>query len=157
MVGTGVRSVDHRIPLRNALEAKATAYGDLPHPFVIAVNTLEYIDDIDIMEALFGKEIWTIHFDKVPGDTVKESTMSRVPDGLWTKKSGAANTRVSAVLLFQRFKVWDLENTQLRLYHNPWAKRPYEGALKSLPQAVAQDNKMVKLEGQTLGELLADQ
>jgi len=154
MVGTGVRSVDHRTPLRKALESKSTAYGNLKYPYVIAVNVLEHVDDIDIMEALFGKESWSIHFNKETGELLHQPEMSRIPDGFWTKYAGPRNTRVSCVLIFLRFKIWDLKGEKVRLYHNPWAKMPYSSVLTKFPQAIPKETRMYEVGGIDLQTIL---
>ncbi len=147
-------SVDHRTPLRNALEAKASSYGELTEPFMIAVNCLEHIDDIDIMEALFGKENWIVGIDPSNPDRAPRVDMQRVLDGFWTAKSGPEYTRISGVLLFLRYKVWDIENAEVRLYHNPWAKKPYRSVLRNLPQSILKDGRMENIDGISLFEIL---
>ena len=154
MVGTGVQFMDHRTPLRKTLESKSSAYGSLAYPYVIAVNVLEHIDEIDIMEALFGKETWTVHFGEGPEESLPPPELSRIPDGLWTRYAGPRNTRVSCVLIFLRFKVWDLEGAEVRLYHNPWAKMPYSSPLTRLPQAIPEKDRMVHLAGSSLNEVI---
>jgi hypothetical protein len=154
VVGTGVRFVDHRTPLRKTLESKSSAYGVLEHPYIIAVNVLEHIDDIDIMEALFGKETWTVSFGEGVENSLPPPEMSRIPDGLWTRYGGPTNTRVSAVLIFIRLKVWDLFGAKVRLYHNPWAKKPYSSALTRLPQSVPDKYRMVPIGGSSLHEII---
>jgi hypothetical protein len=151
---TGVHWVDHRTPIRDAINKKAGMYGDLDLPYVIAVNVLEFIDEIDIMEALFGKEQFTIAFSQ--GDPVEPVglQMSRVPDGVWTSYGGPRNTRVSGVLLATRLSPWNLSHRNVRLYHNPWTKRPYSSVLTRLPQAIFEDNHMKKVDGESISTIL---
>jgi hypothetical protein len=53
--------IDDSTALREAVVAKAAHYGDLGCPFVVAVNAVnQHLDMTDAMEALFGKESYTI-------------------------------------------------------------------------------------------------
>jgi len=151
---TGVHWVDHRTPIRDAINKKVGRYGDIDLPYVIAVNVLEFVDEIDIMEALFGKEQFTIAFSQSGSAEPVETQMSRVPDGVWTSHDGPRNTRVSAVLLATRLTPWNLLQNNVRLYHNPWAKRPYSSVLTRLSQAILEDNHMKKVEGELMGTVL---
>ena len=146
---TGVRWVDRRTPIRDAITEKAGRYGVLDLPYVVAVNVLEFIDEIDILEALFGKEQFTILLSKSgPAETVN-TRMSRLPDGAWSGTGGPRYTRVSAVLLATRLSVYNIPRANFRLYHNPWAYRPYQSVLTRLPQAVPRDNRMEHIDGES--------
>lgn len=151
---TGVHWVDHRTPIRNAINKKAGRYGELELPYIVAVNVLEYIDEIDIMEALFGKEQFTISFSQ--GHPLKpvDTQMSRILDGVWTSHEGPRNTRVSAVLLATQLSPWRLSSGKVCLYHNPWAQKSYSSVLTRLPQAVLEDNHMKKVDGESIGSIL---
>ncbi|MCL0075719.1 hypothetical protein M1O17_02420 [Dehalococcoidia bacterium] len=146
----GVHRMDSRTAIRDAICGKAGHYGDLDLPYVIAVNALDgSVDFTDIMEALFGKEKYIID---VSQSGHNEPEMTRALDGVWTSASGPRYTRLSAVLIAVGSSPWNVPRTDIRLYHNPWAKLPYTSELECLPQAVLFTDQM-KLEG---GESLAN-
>jgi len=144
-----IRWVDHRTAIRDAIIKKSGRYGVLDLPYIIAVNALEPIDEIDIMEALFGKEQFTVAFSQNEPLEPVRSEMSRLPDGAWTSPYGPRYTRVSGVLLATRLSSWNVPRANLRLYHNPWAQRVYSSVLTRLPQAIPQDDCMKRIDGES--------
>lgn len=150
----GFQSVDHRSPLRSSIINKATAYGDLKHPFVIAVNALEAMDEIDEMEALFGKERFHIYMSNDYPPEVVDQRMTRDPDGVWTSEAGPQNTRVSAVLIIRGLSPWNIAGRKASLFHNPWARRPYTSSLTTLPQAIPVEGRMKFVDGQSFDQIL---
>lgn len=48
--------VDDASPLRKAVLDKAGAYGRLEAPYVVAVNSMLWQDEIDAVDALFGEK-----------------------------------------------------------------------------------------------------
>lgn len=151
---TGVHRVDYRTPIRDSINKKAGRYGDLDLPYVIAVNVLEHIDEIDIEEALFGKEEFTVIFSQSSPMEILGTRASRKPDGVWTSYGGPRNTRVSAILLAANISPWALSSENVRLYHNHRAQRPYSSVLTRLPQAVVEDNRIKKIAGESIGTIL---
>jgi hypothetical protein len=158
----GIRPVGMRMPepfwseprlaIRDAIVEKARRYGDLDLPYIIAVNALEAgVDRIDIMEALFGKEKFTV---KLTPSGPSRPQMTREPDGVWTSPSGPRHARVSAVLLASPVLPWNVPRAQICLYHNPWARRPYASELTRLPQAIPDSTTARHMEWQD-GESLA--
>ena len=142
---SGVRWVDSRTPIRNAIKLKATRYGDVGRPYVVAVNALgNFVDDIDIAEALFGKEEFLVCRDL---DCEPQTTMRRKPDGAWFGPNGPVNTRVSAVLIATSLGPWNVASRKPVLYHNPWAQYPCGGPITLLAQQVPEDGRMVFREG----------
>ncbi len=114
-------TVQPHVPIRNAVIGKATRYGDLDLPYVVAVNAMsDYADEDDAIDALFGS----------PAVVVKQTEAgfvdipTRVPDGVWQGRGGAINTRASAVLSTERLTPWSLGQRRLRLIQNPWTQRP---------------------------------
>jgi hypothetical protein len=137
--------VDSRSPLLNAVLKKASRYGDLEHPYVIAVNTLGFpLKRIDVMQALFGKERVTLYF---AGDEVHSHEMTRRPDGALTTFSGPRSTRVSSVLHVSTIVPWSVAAMEPCLYHNPYAREPYAGDLDRLPHARGVEGEMKWFEG----------
>lgn len=145
--------VDSRTPLRQAIEEKAGRYGELGLPYLVAVNALDDygVDNIDLMEALFGQEMWITSFNSEKPD---DWTMTRNPDGVWTSHSGPRYTRLSGVLFFSRFHPGMFKESEVKLIHNPWAKYPHRSVLCNLPQGIVADGKMKWRDGLSLVDIL---
>ena len=47
-----------------------------------------------------------------------------------------------------------LASCDVRLFHHPWALRPYSGVLTKLPQRAVRDGKYMDLDGMALADLL---
>lgn len=140
-----VHWVDSRTPIRNAIKQKATRYGDVGRPYIVAVNALgNFIDDIDIAEALFGKEEFLVYGDL---DSEPQTAMRRKPDGAWISPKGPINTRVSAALIVTSLGPWNVASRKPVLYHNPWAQHPCVGPITMLAQQVPEDGHMASHEG----------
>lgn len=148
---SGWHWLDTRLAIRDAVVTKASRYGDLDLPYVIAVNALgEHVDRIDIMEALFGREQLLIR--DMPF-APNEPEMVRAPDGAWTSKSGPRYTRVSAVLIAAPVFPWNVPRAPICLYHNPWANKPCTGELTLLPQAIPNGDRMEWEDGESLARI----
>ena len=154
MTSYGFRCEDHRTPIRESIVDKAGRYGELDLPYIIALNAVKPVDQVDIMEALFGKEQFVVSFSQSEPVKPIQSEMSRAPDGVWTSPSGPRYTRLSGVLLVNRFTLWSLQGTHLRLFHNPWAQKPYLSALSRLPQGVPERNQMRFVDGESLNTIM---
>jgi hypothetical protein len=142
---SGAQWVDSSSPIRKKIKDKATRYGDIDRPYVIAVNIDDpAIDEIDIMDALFGDEALQLHVDQEG----KESTnMVRLPEGAWVYRTEQINTRVSAVLIGADVKPWRVAQAPLILCHNPWAQRECVGPITELVQYLPSDSRMKKVSG----------
>ncbi len=154
MFTSGVKWVDHRTPLRDAIIDKASAYGNLEQPFIVAVNAMKIIDDISAMEALFGKEQFNLLFSQTSPVDVVDTKMTRIPDGVWTSRHGPTNTQLSAALIVRNLRPWSIGESACRLYHNPWALAPYSSSLTDLPQAVPDKEQIGKVKGRAFVEIL---
>jgi len=148
---TGIQQVNYTKPIRDSIIEKAGRYGEIDLPYIIAVNILEYSDEVNIMEALFGTEQYLIDFAT---DADVPPKMSRKPDGVWRGNDGPKYTRVSGALLFRRLSFWNIPSANPCLYHNPWAQKPYKSILTQLPQAIAINNNMKHIEGKSLNDIL---
>jgi hypothetical protein len=155
MFSTPVTFVDHRTQLRDSILEKASSYGGLEYPFIVAVHPLEDVDSIDVADALFGKERYLISIPELHTDAQPQVTPSRVTDGVWTNPTGPRNRQLSAVLFAKTVFVWAIHASSACLYHNPWASIPYGSILCSLPQAIPKDGQLRMVDGIDLGELLA--
>lgn len=88
-------------------------------PYIVAVDAMNQdIEDVDIMNALFGPE--TIVFNTIR----KKPIFKRQPNGAWSGPNGPVNTRVSAVLVVSSLTPWSIRLYSPIIYHNRWAKYP---------------------------------
>jgi hypothetical protein len=123
-------------------------------PYIIAVNRLgDYIndiDEIDIFEALFGKEKYVLN--TLAGST----SMSRDPDGLWIGHTGPRNKKVSAALIISQLKPWTILVSNPKLYHNPWSNQKFDQNLWTGEQFIPNERKtsLEKIEGKIAKEIL---
>lgn len=128
------RIVENYKAIRAALASKATKYGELDLPFVVAVNVIDdFADNIDVMNGLLGEE--NVAARRRPDGTI-EQTEGRNPNGAWFGPSGPRNRRVSAVLMLLKLTPWTLITLTPELIHNPWAKRPLPSQIWPLHQMI---------------------
>jgi hypothetical protein len=100
--------IDNESSIRAALRDKASAYGRLDTPYVIAVLSNAFpLRDEDFMFPLFGTR-----------------GLLRSPDGLWHEAAGPARQHVSAVIAGMGIHPWDVAQRQPVVWLNPWAARP---------------------------------
>ena len=138
-------SIQPRESLLRSLKAKASKYGTLVAPFVIAANTMaDHFDRVDAMEALFGKERYHFGTWDHPLD---EPEMTRAADGLWHGPKGPSATRVSAVLITNALSPWTVAVVKPVVYHNPWAAQPITNLFSSLTTNAAVGDKMIETPG----------
>lgn len=133
----------HDSALRNSLKAKAGHYPDHSDPFVIAVDTIfefSMHDEIDIYQALLGTEQTTVNVR-----TMKQ-THGRAPDGIWCGPDGPWNRRVSAVLVSNQLRTWNIPTASIKLYINPWAQIPLVAGSLNIPTVSWHIDSWRKLE-----------
>lgn len=108
--------------LGRTLDRKRKRYGTPDEPFVIAVLVMSsFADDDDILKALLGRTV--VQFSV--GD-FEMARLARVPDGLWTSKTGPTNRHVSAVITGTALQPWNLATSAPTTWLNPWAARPLD-------------------------------
>jgi hypothetical protein len=146
----GSKWINPRRSIIEAVEAKASKYGDLDLPFVVAVNCLEEADpNLDVFTAFYGDELWTANVQ-----TGEATFHGFKRDGVWMGKGGPQNLRVSAVLVGYPVLAWNFTRAPLWLYHHPFAAKPYIGLLTALPQVRRESSgKVVRIAGASLGEI----
>lgn len=138
--------------IKKSISKKTNRYGDFDKPYVIAVNVLNiFADESDVKNALFG-ELFCKVIHSESGLPLQYKP-ARKPNGIWISKSGPINTRVSAVLFTKRLTPWNIPRAKIRLYHNPWAKKPYSSVLNCLPQMVPQNDELKLIDGENLGKI----
>lgn len=140
--------------IRKALKKKASRYGKLGCPFVVAVNSLQHTADrLSIAEALFGTEQVTFLVDQEDNE---EMELGRAGDGVLVGNNQVRNTRISAILVAVSLVPTTIASTDssLCLYHNPWAEWPYTGPLCRLTQVKADAGELVTIRGAQAKDLL---
>jgi hypothetical protein len=143
--------VDYWTPLRDAVKHKASRYGRLRQPYLVAINALDQdADQIDVMQALFGQE--TIVIER--GNSDNEPRPERLPNGAWLAKKGPINTRVSGVLVVGSLLPWSVGVRRPIVYYNPWAAYPLDDSLDWLDAQLPREGKMVKRDGWPLTKIL---
>ena len=136
------------IALRRKIAKKATKYGRLDAPFIVAVNCLSKwgTEQIDEIQALYGTEEFLV-------DVHRHAIQPRrKPDGVWRGLKGPKNRTVSGVL-FTQIGPWNLPLARVCLYLNPWAFHPYDGPLARLPRAVPANGELKCLPGSSVAEI----
>jgi len=124
--GAGLRRDD--VEIRNAVVQKARKYGDLDHPLVVALlGTSHFLDDLDVMEALFGSEEYLL--ERLRGDQ-HQRRHPRTVDGALLGPSGSRRQKVSAVVVAMLLMPWNMDKVEPTAWINPFAARPL---LASLP------------------------
>ena len=143
------------IGIRNSLRGKATKYGQLDLPYVVAINILDElgVDDCDISNALFGNEQVTV---LLRGNDLAQPVSGRKPNGFWHGPEGLQNRRVSTVLVMVNLYPWNIAKVTPIVWHNPWASHTMPRYIWPLSQRVPdfENNQLVKLDGRKGGELL---
>lgn len=159
--GTGGRAVGTRMlpggvvrsheAIADAVRRKASRYGDLDLPYIVAVNSIDTFANRDsAIDALFGTEAVVVH--------PEGHEWVRNPDGVWRNQAGPTHTRVSAVLSTERFSAWDIGQRAPRLVLNPWAANPLGDVPLGLEVLRVENDRLLATGGATLGALfgLAD-
>jgi hypothetical protein len=142
--------------IRAAVEGKATKYGELDLPFVVAVNVLDdFCDDQDIRNALFGEE--QVVAVRQPDGQWRHEWGRRVPNGVWYGRNGPRNRSVSAVVVTHQLTPTTLRTRTAEIVHNPWATRPLPEACLGLPHFSVSlpDGHIQRIQGRSPGDILA--
>ena len=136
--------------IRAAIRKKATKFGQLDAPYIIAVNCVSKwgTDHIDEMQALFGTE------EFVSTNLNQQPQFRQKPDGIWFGPKGPRNRRISGVII-AKVVPWNLPGAEICLYQNPWAYKPYQGPLTSLPQTLVINGASKRLTGHSLGSIFS--
>lgn len=136
-------------PLRASLDRKkGSSYGNLTHPYVICVNSSDfYLDDLSIMQTLFGQKAGQSHFD------IKEKDN----DGFFLYNGRPINTSVSAVLIVNSLVPWNLHVAKSSLWHNPFASLPLHAEVLDIHKIeFRDDNGFIFYRQDRYGKLIGD-
>lgn len=142
--------------IRGALETKASHYGALAAPYMVAV--VDCRDEIvssardELTEALLGDEV--VEDQLSASEAVRTYLVRR--GGFWFKGRKPVHANVSAVLLLPRAGLWHLREPEWAPFmaRNPWAEHPLPTALLPLPGFAARDDKWTFLEGTSAADIL---
>lgn len=139
--------------VRNAIKEKATKYGNLNLPYVIAIDVLSVFsnDDLMIKDALFGDE--QISCYALPGGKFHDR-LTRATNGAFRGPNGPRNTRVSGVVICNDLSCVSIAKISPVLWHNPWASYPMDSGAWPFPQWVLDESKtrIVPRSGRDAGE-----
>jgi hypothetical protein len=146
IVMDGLRAMSTDEAIRDAVGKKATKYGAMDRPYVIAVNVLAWpLDEIDCIEALFGT------FDSVESVPGRGDRFVRKPNGVLRPDQ---NTRVSAIAFFEDVEPWTAAKRDAVVVHNRFAERPLPFGRLGIPDAWHAGDELRREGGKPLGELL---
>jgi hypothetical protein len=110
--------------IRPAVKKRATCYGKLDHPYLVALNALSTHHS---EEAVIDALLWTpfVRLSKGPdGEEIVEEL--RQPNGIWygPPNGGPQNTRMGDVLPLKRIDPWNFASKTGLFFPNPWAAKP---------------------------------
>lgn len=106
--------------IKAAIDGKATKYGDLDRPLIVAINVLDdFCDDDDIWNALFGEE--QVVLVRQANGQIRHDWGCRAANGAWRGPRGARNRFVSVVSIVHQLTASTLRTRSVMLIHNPWA------------------------------------
>jgi hypothetical protein len=107
-----------------ALKKKASRYGKLNHPYLVAINALATFQREEaVIDALLGTPY--VEITRMPDGQEKVEDRRR-PDGIWygPPDGQPQNTRMSGVVSFLRLDPWNFASGSGLLIPNPWAAKP---------------------------------
>jgi hypothetical protein len=136
--------------VRGALDKKASRYGALDQPYLVAVNALGMFDCEDAaIDALLGSPC-TVVEQTAEGFTHRES---RNPDGVWCGPSGARRKGLSAVLSTEGVDPWNFAVRRGRLIRNPCATAPVLSFDLGVDDFQPEEGRYRITAGQSMGEI----
>lgn len=137
--------------LRDNLRFKATYYGALDLPLVVAANHMDrFFHPKEGTQALFGPLQMTVSLD----DPAAPGRLSHAPDGVWLSAGGPINKRLSAAWIFNHLTATDANKASPTLFLNPWANLSIPPALLQFPHARVEDEHLAYHEGASIPDLL---
>lgn len=137
--------------IRAALEKKARRYGNLDHPYVVAVNALGLFHREDeALDALFGTSHTTI--TQLPDGTFRTQEV-RKPDGIWFGPQGPRRKGLSAVLLTEQIDPWNFAARRARLIRNPWSTAPLPPLSLGVDEFHLVDHAFRRTDGAIMGRI----
>jgi len=136
----------HANTIKMALEKKASKYGKLDKPLVVATNIASIgVDSTDEMQALFGDEIFI--FDK---ETEQVRFAGRKPSGVWLDDRGDRYRRLSGAWIFRNLNVWNMVGAINTLYLNPKAYHEVPNVMLQVTHSIESGGEMRDVQGQSI-------
>jgi hypothetical protein len=116
IMGGNFQWVDAKGELRRALIEKASKYGNLNLPFLIAINYMGmHCDREDWTDALYGSQAVKVRFDE---RGVHRQEPFRKGDGFWIREGIPRHTHVSAILGGWHISPWSMGAHLLEVYEH---------------------------------------
>lgn len=127
-------SIDTVRKIRNKVKKKAK-YGQLDLPLILGINVFERgsIDDYDVTAALFGNEAVRVAEKQGGG---YESQLTRISNGSFIFKHQGTFTRFSGILVGDGINIWNVQASDMKLWHHPFAHLPLPNAVLPFAQKI---------------------
>ncbi|WP_038384411.1 hypothetical protein [Bradyrhizobium elkanii] len=149
-----VMRIDPSQEIRPGFKKKASRYGKLDHPYVVALNALStHHSELVVHDALFGTPY--VRISKGPnGEEIVEDL--RRPDGVWygPPDGRPQNTRLSGVLALMKIDPWNFAAKTGLLIPNPWAEKPLPDLGLGTAELVVVEDEFEREEGKPMHELV---
>jgi hypothetical protein len=135
--------------IRRAIERKINKYGELTKPYLICINSTSFrgIDEEDILNAIFGKQVLSHNF------TNNKSSVRREPNGLVYRNNRARNKKASAFFITNVLP-HNLHIAKYWIYKHPFAKYDFDLAETNLTYHFIENNEIQKRMGKEISEIL---
>jgi hypothetical protein len=140
--------------IRPGLKKKASRYGELDLPYVVAIDCLSmYHREEGVIDALLGEPY--VAFTRQADGSMKEEHRRR-PDGVWygPPNGQPQNTRMSGVLAFFRIDAWNFVTKNGLFIPNPWASKPAPALNLGTSELTLVNGAYQRSEGSPVGQLL---
>lgn len=116
--------IDDVSPLRRALQDKGSAYGVLPHPYVVAIGTQSMGDhEFDVLNTLYGTE--QVQFLTTPNGVTTTRTV-RAPDGYWYRGNHWSHPSVAGVLIVNQLHPGAVARVVPTLWDHPEPRTTFD-------------------------------
>jgi hypothetical protein len=146
-----VQQVTVNDDIKAAILKKASRYGTLELPYMIAVNSFGiFHSEENAFDALLGTPC-ILSYQKADGTHVDEE--SRNTDGVWHAKDGPRRRGVSGVFHGAEITPWNFASRRARLIRNPWATLPLPAMALGVDEFRPHGDKFVQTEGGSLGSI----
>lgn len=137
--------------VRESVEKKASRYGTLDLPYVVAINAMsDFQNEQDVIDAMFGSPCVVVRRFE---DGRIEHQDNREDNGVWRGPDGPRKQGLTAVLSTERLYPWSVAQRRGRLIRNPWATNPLPAIALGLDELNPERDRLVKTAGSSLAEL----
>ncbi|WP_159006510.1 hypothetical protein [Bradyrhizobium sp. S69] len=146
--------IDPSQEIRPALKKKASRYGKLDHPYLVALNGLStHHRESAVTEALFGTPY--VEISKGPNGEEIVRDLNR-PDGIWygPPNGQPRNTRLSGVLALMKIDPWNFASKTGLLIPNPWAEKPLPEIGLGIAEWTVVGDELKRKDGKPMHELI---